>query len=296
MTVLDQRSHPDHTPTLPRREAHRQELAQLLDRDPATLPDTAMLRDDPGLDSLAMMSVLSWLETRGVLIDTERDPPASVGEVLSLLDKAALPGLHIRVTDGHDSRPIGPADVPTQVKQPDPLTPVLATRTLQLTPIQPDDIGFLYSLAAHPQTSFRWRYRGAPPAFDRFVADLWTHVLVQYVVRRTRDNQPVGLVVAYGPDDSLSHAYVGAVFQPQHTGTGLAAQAATIFVRHLFHTFRLRKLYLEIAGFNWPQMQSGEGRLFQIEGILRGHYYYAGRYWDKYIGAIYPEQATEDSP
>jgi hypothetical protein len=60
-------------------------------------------------------------------------------------------------------------------------------------------------------------------------------------------------------------------------------------VRHLFRTFPLNKIYMEVPGFNWPQVQSGQGSLFHVEGVLRDHEYYAGRHWDKYVCALYPD-------
>jgi RimJ/RimL family protein N-acetyltransferase len=287
-------------PVSTRREAHRQELAELLDLDPALLDDTALLRQELSVDSLAMMSLLAWLDTRGVTIGTGGNIPARVGDVLALLDKAAVSRLSIQVTGASGLRLPGPAELPTLRPSASPLVPVLSTPAFRLVPIEPDDLDVLYALAVAPETCFRWRYRGAPPPFDRFAADLWSHVLVQYVARRTGDNQVVGHVVAYGASQGLSHAYLGAVFHPQYAGTGLAAQTVALFVRYLFQAFPLRKLYLEIPGFNWPQMRSGEGRLFQIEGVLREHHYYAGRLWDQYLCAIYPDrlpaedECTED--
>jgi RimJ/RimL family protein N-acetyltransferase/aryl carrier-like protein len=288
------------TQTAGRRDAWRHEIAELLELEPAVLHDRCRLVEDAGLDSLAMMSLLVWLEARGVTIGTDRGWPATIGDVLSLVEKAAVPGLSIRVAGGYDLGPAGPADIippgspagsPAGLPPP-VLAPVLSSPTFRLTPIEQRDLDFLYTLAAQPETSFRWRYRGAPPPPERFAAELWTQVLVQYVTRRTVDNEPVGHVVAYGAGPSQHHAYVGAVFQPQHTGTGLAAQVVAVFVRYLFHTFPLHKLYLEIPGFNWPQMRSGEGRLFRVEGVLRDHDFYAGRYWDQYLCAIYPDQLS----
>jgi RimJ/RimL family protein N-acetyltransferase/aryl carrier-like protein len=294
------------TQTAGRRDRWRHEIADLLELDPVLLPDSARLVEDVGLDSLAMMSLLIWMETRGVIVGTDRGWPATIGDLLSLVEKAAVPGLSIRVTGGQDLGLPGPTDValpglagspgsPGMPQSPAPvLAPVLSSPTFRLTPIEQSDLDFLYTLATQAETSFRWRYHGAPPPPERFAAELWTQVLVQYVARRTADNQPVGQVVAYGADPGMHHAYVGAVFQPQHTGTGLPAQVVALFVRYLFHTFPLHKLYLEVPGFNWPQMQSGEDRLFRVEGVLRDHHYYAGRRWDQYLCAIYPDQLTTD--
>lgn len=293
MTTVDTRVDPSTAGTS--REAYRRELADLLGLDHSALPDTARLVDDLALDSLAMMRLLTWLETGGVTLDSASGRPTTVGGVLSLVEKATFPGLSIRVTGGTEPYPVGPTDVTARARPAaDPLVPVLETHAFRLTSIEPNDMGFLYTLAIQPETCFRWRYRGAPPPFERFTADLWKQVLVQYVARRAEDNEPVGLVVAYGANVSLRHAYLGAVFQPRCAGTGLAAQIVALFARHLFHTFPLRKLYLEVPGFNWPQLRSGEKGLFQVEGVLRDHHYYAGRYWDQFICAIYRDEPIED--
>ncbi|MEU6073186.1 GNAT family N-acetyltransferase [Micromonospora sp. NPDC047074] len=275
-----------------RREAYREQLADLLDREVAELADGARLADQLHLDSLAMMSLLAWLDEHGVALDAGH-PPASVGDVLTLLERATgFPGLSIQVVDARagilaNATAPGPARPRPAA---DPLVPVLADRLVRLTAVVPDDIGFLYSLATTPETCFRWRYRGAPPSLDRFVEDLWRQVLVQFVARRAEDGQPIGQVVAYAADPAMRHLYVGAVFHPGHTGAGLAARSVERFVRYLFHTFPLHKIYFEVPGFNWPQVSSGRDRFFRVEGVLRDHDYHAGRHWDQYLCAVYRDE------
>ncbi len=257
----------------------RAELATLLDLDPSALDDHASLRDSLALDSLTMLRVITWLESRGVPITDEDALPATVGELLR-----SVPRLSVRV-GGVPGMPERFAIAPPR----DPLAPVLETPALRLAPLIGEDLGFLYALAIEPETGFRWRYRGSIPPIERFKAELWNQVLLQFVVRRNSDDLPVGHVVAYGDELSLRHTYIGAVFHPRTTGTGLAAQAVSLFARHLFRTFPLEKIYLEIPGINWPQLQSGQGRLFHVEGVLRDHDYYDGRRWDKYVCALYPQ-------
>lgn len=238
-----------------------------------------------------MLRLLAWLESHGVRVDTADHRLATVGELLSMLEHAAFPGLSVRVSDGRDGDLAGPADVPAPAGVPaDPLVPVLQGHAFRLAPVVPADMDFLYSLAVQPETCFRWRYRGAPPSTERFAEDLWRQVLVQFVARGIEDDRPVGHVVAYGADPGMRYVYLGAVFAPQYTGTGLAAHAVALFARYLFHNFPLHKVYLEVPGFNWPQVASGQGRLFQVEGVLRDHHFYAGRCWDEYVCAIYPDQ------
>ncbi|WP_378740916.1 GNAT family N-acetyltransferase [Nocardia brasiliensis] len=276
------------------REKLRAELADLLHHDLATLPDTARLVEDLGMDSLAMMTLAAWLSSHGVRTQTDQARRGTVGDVLSLAETVAGKSvqLTIRATDGSSPGPHLVPELPPS--RPDALAPVLQSSVFRLDALQPVDAEYLYALAVRPENCFRWRYRGVPPAPERFVEELWTQVVTQYVVRRIDDNQPAGHVVAYNADRDVGHAYVGAVFEPTYAGTGLAAEVITLFVRYLFRTFPFRKLYLEVPGFNWPQMSSGEGRYFQVEGRLRDHVYYAGRYWDQYLCAIYADQSSEE--
>jgi RimJ/RimL family protein N-acetyltransferase/aryl carrier-like protein len=274
-----------------RRERLRGELAELLDVDAAELTDNARLVDDLSFDSLTMLTLLTWLADHGVRLGAEHRKPARVAELWSLLETDGFP-LSVRTTDGPD---LGPTHVP-RLPQPaaDPLVPVLESGTFRLAPLQPSDVPHLYTLAVRPENCFRWRYRGAPPSPERFTDELWNHVLVQYAVRRGSDGRLAGHVVAYGADQHTSHVSVGAVFDPEHTGSGFAAEIVEVFSRHLFQVFPLRKIYLEIPGYNWPQMRGGEGRYFRVEGVLPEHVYYAGRYWEQYVCAVYPEGSRSE--
>jgi RimJ/RimL family protein N-acetyltransferase len=274
-------------PTRTRREQHRHDLAAVLACDVLLLNDSTCLRKDLGLDSLGMMSLITWLDSHGVSVTSQQIQSSRVGEVLSLLEKADFAELSIRLPNGEHLPP-------KAAQRPEPpeagsLAPTLANQELRLTPVEPEDMRFLYVLASHPDTCYRWRYRGVPPSMDRFAADLWSQVLVQFVARRATDGEPAGHLVCYGADLGQGYAYLGAVFRPEYNGTGLAAQGVAMFVRYLFHTFNLRKLYAEVPGFNWPQMSSGNGTLLQVEGIMRNHEHYAGQLWDRYLCAIYPE-------
>ena len=267
----------------------RNELAAVIDRDIEELVDSARFSDQLCLDSLGMMGLTAWLQGKGVAAALFREPPATVGDVLALVAEPRKPSVTVRI----NGDVIGPAHLAPPPEQ-HPLAPTLSNRELRLTPVEPEDLRFLYSMSIHPETAFRWRYRGAPPPADRFAADLWHQVLVQFVVRLP-DGEPIGHVVAYGADMGQRYAYAGAVFRSDFTGSGLGAQAFTMFVRYLFHTFPMRKLYVEVPGFNWEQISSGEDRHFETEGVMRDHEFYAGRYWDRYLCAIYPRHVGLDS-
>lgn len=271
------------------RETDRARLTELLELELDDLADETRLRADLALDSLAMMRLLTWMEERGVEAGAQKAWPATVGEVLTLLEKATARQVSITVNQGGETVHLGPPVRPSGSAA-DPLVPQLATKTLRLLPVVPEDVGQLYGLVTRPDTCFRWRYRGAPPPVERFAENLWAQVLVQFTVRSVQTDELVGTVVAYNADRAMRYLYVGVVFSPQYAGTGAAAQISAVFIDYLFHILPLHKIYLEVPGFNWPQMQSGEGKLFTVEGILHDHDTYAGQLWDQRICAVYRQR------
>lgn len=169
-------------------------------------------------------------------------------------------------------------------------------RWVQLVPIETTaHTAFLYGLASNEEVAHRWRYTGFIPTRERFVQELFQGVLTQFVVTTRDTGEMIGLVVAYNPDMIHGYAYLGEVMVPAAVGTGVGVEAFYVFTRYLFQVFSLRKLYLEVPEYNLKNFAGGQGRLLHPEGVLRGHTYYGGRYWDRHIFAVYREDLLDRS-
>jgi RimJ/RimL family protein N-acetyltransferase/acyl carrier protein len=167
----------------------------------------------------------------------------------------------------------------------------------RMRPVMEADALFLYELSTQDENIVRWRYRGILPPFEQFRASLWQGVLTQAVISLKVSGEDIGLVTAYGADLHNNHVSLGAVFKADVHGTGLPVEAVRVFRDYLFNTWNIVKVYLEVPEYNLPQFDSvgmGEAR---EEGRFRAHLYYAGRYWDQYVFAMYrPEPVTAVEP
>lgn len=252
------------------------ELAELLDLDVDQVTLDATLKEDLGLDSLQFVTCLSWLESFGVIVDDPMVALKTVGDLLDLL------------TECRDRDILLPVDLSTVQAADDDLQPVLANRMYRLRPIVQGDTNFLYELATNPESGYRWRYRGNVPPVERFAAELWQQgVLAQFVVTETTSGMPRGLVVCYQADILQGHAYVAAVFSHEAIRGGSPVLAVALFIEYLFKIHPMRKLYMEVPGWNMSQISSGLGTYFHEEARLRKHEYYSGKYWDKHVLAVY---------
>ncbi len=182
--------------------------------------------------------------------------------------------------------PLTEVDLPGPVPTSDLIPLTDATGRVRLRPVDPGDIPFLYSLATQGETGERWRYRGGTPDPKVFAAQLWDGVLAQFVVERSADGSPVGMVSAYNANHRDGYVYLAGVSHPDLQGTGLGAEALLLLAHHVFGNWSFRKAYFESAAFNYEQFASGADVYFDEEARLKDHTFYRGRYWDLVIGSL----------
>ncbi len=184
----------------------------------------------------------------------------------------------------------GPADpTPTAV---DP--PRLEGRRARLRPVGPADYGFVSALELDPEVHFRWRHRGATPSPERLISSLWDGALAVFLVEHRPSDTPVGLVVSYQPDFRAGTCSVGLVAAPHlPPGPNPILDGLALLIDYLFEVWPFRKLYAEVAGFNYAQFAAAVPLIFAEEGRLSGHDFYQGRYWDKHLLALSRPQWQE---
>lgn len=167
-----------------------------------------------------------------------------------------------------------------------PSPPTRAGKTVLLRPVTPEDYPFLYWLTTNPELTFRWRFRGGMPRFERFVETLWNEVLVQFVVCDP-DQQPIGHVVIYAPDLRDGHASAAIIMEPRYLDTGVGMEAMALLLDYAFAGWDFRKIYLEASEITYRSFESGRDRYFEVEGCLKEHLYAHGRHWNQYLLAFY---------
>ncbi|ADP81352.1 GNAT family N-acetyltransferase [Pseudofrankia inefficax] len=252
----------------------------------ADVASSARLGADLGLDSFGLLELAALLAELGVELD-EREW-LSVGTVGGLFDC---------YRERAETSPAAEATVNSDIPGPaeDVAPPRLAGQFFRLVPVLPQAAPFLYGLAVSPEVGFRWRYRGAVPAYQQFEQhDMWNGILAQFLVESIQTNQPAGHVMCYNPDLSLGNAYIGAAMTGQYLGSGIAAEPVRLFINYVFDVWPFRKLYLEMPEFNFQQFASVSNRGLHVEARLRDHDYYRGRRWDRLILAAY--RPGEDVP
>ena len=162
-----------------------------------------------------------------------------------------------------------------------------------LRPLTDADVEALYYSSLEPRTADRWRFRGATTSPEQFRGALFgPGTLAQFMVTpKDSRGDGVGLAAAYASDQSAGHCYVAIQradsHHPDPQTANLMFEGTIVFLTYLFDHFDFRKVYFEIPGFNLGLVQGWAGTILVEEGRLRDHYFYADRYWDQMIYALY---------
>ena len=168
------------------------------------------------------------------------------------------------------------------------VTPLpLVGRRVRLQLIGQEHYAFLHRLNVQPAEGFRWRHQGRTPSPEETIKSLWNGTLAQFIVETADGSAPLGLVNAHNADHRNRVASFALVATPEARGTTLMLDGLFIFMNYLFQNWPFRKLYAEVLEYNFAQFRGSGPGLYVIEGCLRQHNYYADRYWDKYILAVY---------
>jgi RimJ/RimL family protein N-acetyltransferase len=163
----------------------------------------------------------------------------------------------------------------------------LRGRHVVLRQIVREDYRYLRAAELSGELGVRWRFRGSSVSPEQWAQNLWQGILAQFIVQRAADAAPVGLVMAYRPNFQDGHAWLAAESFAAKPRSPLMVFGVALFVDYVFKSWDLHKLYLEVAAYNLPQFESGVGRLLEVEGRLRDHYWYDGHRWDQVLLALY---------
>ena len=161
--------------------------------------------------------------------------------------------------------------------------PTLASATVRLRPVDPSDYEFLFRLSNHEALSHRWRLRNTTPSFEQFVSGLYQGIHVQFLVTDRTSGESLGLVSAYNADMRNGYAYLAMVLHPDRLSSRFGLESLLLFSNYVFQSWPFRKLYAETSELNIETFASGAGRLYEVEGHMKDHEFYAGRYWDAYL-------------
>jgi RimJ/RimL family protein N-acetyltransferase len=174
--------------------------------------------------------------------------------------------------------------------------PVLHGRHVYLRATMPEDYSFLRQMETSSPIAHRWRFRGAVPSPEEWAQASSQGMLAQFMVVEQREHRPIGIVYFYNPSFQDGFAWLAAARFGPPDPSPLMTIGIGLGVNYAFTCWNLRKLYMEVPEYNYSQFASSAARWCEIEGHLRGHWYFDGQLWDVLTLALYRDRWMTIAP
>ena len=171
---------------------------------------------------------------------------------------------------------------------------------VSLRPLRAGDYEYVrYAETSTGEMLARWRFHGATPSAEDWMRQTFTGTLANFLVfTGDESTPPLGIVTAYDPRFDHGHARIAAArFKNERSErddpSPVMIVGVGLLIRHLFASWNLRKLYMDVPEFNLAQFDRRLSEYFREEGRLRGHIFHSGSYWDQLTFALYRETWDE---
>lgn len=162
------------------------------------------------------------------------------------------------------------------------------SRGITLRQVTENDLEFLFELFVDPSRSHLWMC-GRTVHDERSFREAWigwsTGLMgAKFLVEA--GGRPIGLVFDYERAVTDGFTKVTALLREESVGLGGGVIATGLLIDWLFQQLPLRKIYMEVYGYNRPVLRFLRRLGLVEEGALRGARFWNDQYWDVHILAI----------
>lgn len=107
------------------------------------------------------------------------------------------------------------------------------------------------------------------------------------IILSLTNNTPLGFIYSYDYNTENQYIYTAIFIAEKFRKTTVGGIAGIIFFNYLFKYFPIRKVYCTVYSYNGMSLKVLNNAGFKIEGILKEHKYFDGKYHDMNIMALY---------
>ena len=173
----------------------------------------------------------------------------------------------------------------------------LATKDIELRPASDGDLQILYKWrnADSYRALFQNRRNVISPEEFRveYKRDVERQRHVQFMIVLKKSNEPIGLIYSYNASMVDGYVFMGIYMDDKFQNRGYGAKASILFIKHLFDTYPIHKICLEIFSYNTMSFPGCQKLGFVKEGELVRQRFYFGKHWNVIRLALFRENTAK---
>lgn len=152
---------------------------------------------------------------------------------------------------------------------------ILKTRRINLRPIEETDLMILHRWRNEPRFLNFCSVRKNLVTFEEFVNEFRYDIEhdrhLQLIIERLSDPiQIVGTLYSYSFNLIDGHCFITIYLDQKYDRRGYGVEATALFLYHLFESYPLNKIYMEVYDYNRSSWSNLEGAGFVLEGGIQG--------------------------
>lgn len=155
---------------------------------------------------------------------------------------------------------------------------------MKLTPLEPEDLDFLYSLENDPE---QWKVTSTNVPYSRYAlrdyiatqqSDIYADKQLRLVIRV--DEKTVGLIDLFNFEPRFGRAEMGVAIIAEQQGKGYAKEAIRLLVHYCRETLNLHQIYCIVPADNKPSLTMLRDSGFANEVTLKDWVQIDGKWVD----------------
>jgi len=165
---------------------------------------------------------------------------------------------------------------------------ILKSDTIELTPVIIEDMDFICKEETDAEL---WKYEESVEidkqrVIKKFTERIERSNVFDFIVRRTSDNEPVGVVYIWKYDSNRGSWEIGYIILPEYQGNGYCISSVKLLLQFAFEELRAHKVVGMCNSENLSSAAVMEKAGMSKQGVFRKEYLCQGRWVDQFYFSI----------
>lgn len=174
------------------------------------------------------------------------------------------------------------------------MKPIARGKHVYIRAIMDSDFPFIHQIFGDIDSLFLWTNKRECNTYDEFIEkfkkDMETVYRHFYIVCTIDTFEKIGFIYSYNAHSGDGYVYTSVYLTEKYRQSLFGAEAGLLYYCHLFRYFNYRKIYSEVYDYNRASNKFLISAAFSLEGKLKKHRYYNGKFYDLNIYAVYREE------
>ncbi|MBI4993546.1 GNAT family N-acetyltransferase [Candidatus Wolfebacteria bacterium] len=172
-----------------------------------------------------------------------------------------------------------------------------STRHIILRPMEEKDLSILHQWRNDGDFIQYCSVRRYPVEYEEFINELQKDFKNdrhrQFIIELQKERKVIGTTYSYNFNSIDGYAFITIYLEERYRYRGYGAEAVALFLRFLFESYPLYKIYMEVYDYNQHALSILQNASFEEEGRFKEHRFFREERYDLIRFAFFQKSLTK---